>query len=229
MARIGILLLNLGGPGQLNDVQPFLYNLFSDPEIIRLPSPLLQKPLAWLISTLRARKSEENYKKIGGGSPLRRITEAQAAALQTNLQSQGYDAQVYIWDAEAQTCLHVLSGHQGVIWNVKFSPTGDRIVSTSFDGTVRVWDVQTGECLQTLAGHQSFVNSACFHPHDHTLVSASRDGTLKVWDLATGNCTATLSPPKMYEGLNITGVRGLDPVQREMLLSLGAIEHSTKP
>ena len=141
----------------------------------------------------------------------------------------GYDAQVYIWDAEAQTCLHVLPGHQGVIWNVKFSPTGDRIASTSFDGTVRVWDVQTGECLQTLAGHQSFVNSACFHPHDNTLVSASRDGTLKVWDLATGNCTATLSPPKMYEGLNITGVRGLDPVQREMLLSLGAIEHSTKP
>ncbi|MBE7385787.1 MAG: hypothetical protein F6J95_030900 [Leptolyngbya sp. SIO1E4] len=137
----------------------------------------------------------------------------------------GYDAQVYIWDAEAQTCLHVLPGHQGVIWNVKFSPTGDRIASTSFDGTVRVWDVQTGECLQTLAGHQSFVNSACFHPHDNILVSASRDGTLKVWDLATGDCTATLSPPKMYEGLNITGVRGLDPVQREMLLALGAIEH----
>ncbi|MGD1940949.1 MAG: ferrochelatase [Leptolyngbyaceae cyanobacterium] len=96
MARIGILLLNLGGPGQLEDVQPFLYNLFSDPEIIRLPSPLLQKPLAWMISTLRARKSEENYKKIGGGSPLRRITEAQADALQSSLQSQGYDAQVYV-------------------------------------------------------------------------------------------------------------------------------------
>ena len=96
MARIGILLLNLGGPGQLEDVQPFLYNLFSDPEIIRLPSPLLQKPLAWMISTLRAGKSEENYKKIGGGSPLRRITEAQAEALQTSLQSQGYDAQVYV-------------------------------------------------------------------------------------------------------------------------------------
>ena len=96
MARIGILLLNLGGPGQLEDVQPFLYNLFSDPEIIRLPSPLLQKPLAWMISTLRAGKSEENYQKIGGGSPLRRITEAQAEALQTSLQSQGYDAQVYV-------------------------------------------------------------------------------------------------------------------------------------
>ena len=49
-----------------------------------------------MISTLRAGKSEENYNKIGGGSPLRRITEAQADALQTSLQSQGYDAQVYV-------------------------------------------------------------------------------------------------------------------------------------
>ena len=96
MARIGILLLNLGGPDKLEDVRPFLYNLFADPEIIRLPSPLLQKPLAWLISTLRANKSRENYQKIGGGSPLRRITEAQAEALQTQLQQQGHDAKVYV-------------------------------------------------------------------------------------------------------------------------------------
>ncbi|MEM9117101.1 MAG: ferrochelatase [Cyanobacteria bacterium P01_F01_bin.56] len=96
MARIGILLLNLGGPDKLEDVRPFLYNLFADPEIIRLPSPLLQKPLAWLISTMRAKKSQENYQKIGGGSPLRRITEAQADALQKQLQQQGHDAKVYV-------------------------------------------------------------------------------------------------------------------------------------
>ena len=96
MARIGILLLNLGGPNTLEDVRPFLYNLFADPEIIRLPSPLLQKPLAWLIATLRAKKSQENYKKIGGGSPLRRITEDQAQALQEQLEQQGYETKVYI-------------------------------------------------------------------------------------------------------------------------------------
>jgi len=96
MGRTGVLLLNLGGPDQLDDVRPFLYNLFSDPEIIRLPSAWLQRPLAWLISTLRAEKSKGNYREIGGGSPLRRITEAQAEALQTQLQGQGLDAQVYI-------------------------------------------------------------------------------------------------------------------------------------
>ena len=96
MARIGILLLNLGGPDKLEDVRPFLYNLFADPEIIRLPSPLLQKPLAWLISSLRAQKSQENYQKIGGGSPLRQITEDQSEALRGQLQARGYDAKVYV-------------------------------------------------------------------------------------------------------------------------------------
>ena len=96
MGRLGVLLLNLGGPDKLEDVRPFLYNLFSDPEIIRLPSPLLQAPLAWLISTLRFKKSQENYKKIGGGSPLRRITEAQGQALKAQLQQNGHDVNVYI-------------------------------------------------------------------------------------------------------------------------------------
>jgi ferrochelatase len=96
MGRVGVLLLNLGGPDKIEDVRPFLYNLFSDPEIIRLPIAALQKPLAWLISTLRAKKSEANYLEIGGGSPLRKITEAQAEALQTKLQGLGHDAKVYI-------------------------------------------------------------------------------------------------------------------------------------
>lgn len=96
MGRVGVLLLNLGGPDQLEDVRPFLFNLFSDPEIIRLPFTWLQKPLAWLISTSRAKKSQENYKLIGGGSPLRRITEEQAQALQVALREKGQDAQVYI-------------------------------------------------------------------------------------------------------------------------------------
>ncbi|KAG5014383.1 hypothetical protein JHK85_020519 [Glycine max] len=78
--KIGVLLLNLGGPETLEDVQPFLFNLFADPDIIRLPRlfSFLQKPLAQFVSVLRAPKSKEGYASIGGGSPLRRITDAQA-------------------------------------------------------------------------------------------------------------------------------------------------------
>jgi protoporphyrin/coproporphyrin ferrochelatase len=97
MGRLGVLLLNLGGPEQLSDVRPFLFNLFSDPEIIRIPIAAFQKPLAWIISTSRAKKSQANYEKIGGGSPLRRITEEQARALEAGLHAHGEeDAKVYI-------------------------------------------------------------------------------------------------------------------------------------
>ncbi len=88
--------MNLGGPERIQDVGPFLYNLFSDSEIIRLPLPAFQKPLAWLISTLRSKKSQKAYLSIGGGSPLRRITEQQARELQSQLRQRGFDATSYV-------------------------------------------------------------------------------------------------------------------------------------
>ena len=99
MGRVGVLLLNLGGPEKPEDVRPFLFNLFSDPEIIRIPFPFLQKPLAWFISSRRAKTSQENYQQIGGGSPLRRITEEQGEALKSALAEKGQDSEVYVGDA----------------------------------------------------------------------------------------------------------------------------------
>ncbi|MEF9437401.1 MAG: ferrochelatase [Candidatus Mariimomonas ferrooxydans] len=84
---IGIVLLNLGGPDSLSAVRPFLYNLFSDREIIKLGPPFLQKPLAWLISNLRSKKTEKMYGLIGGKSPILDITKAQADALERKLNS----------------------------------------------------------------------------------------------------------------------------------------------
>jgi len=79
---IGVLLLNLGGPDSLKAVKPFLFNLFSDREIIRLGPSFLQKPIAYLISSLRGKKTEEAYGLIGGKSPICDITFAQAKALE---------------------------------------------------------------------------------------------------------------------------------------------------
>ncbi|CAN4101678.1 unnamed protein product [Withania somnifera] len=96
--KIGVLLLNLGGPETLEDVQPFLFNLFADPDIIRLPRlfRFLQRPLAKFISVARAPKSKEGYASIGGGSPLRRITDAQAEALRKALWEKNVPAKVYV-------------------------------------------------------------------------------------------------------------------------------------
>lgn len=96
--KIGVLLLNLGGPETLDDVQPFLFNLFADPDIIRLPRlfRFLQKPLAQFISVARAPKSKEGYASIGGGSPLRQITDDQANELRKALYEKNVPAEVYV-------------------------------------------------------------------------------------------------------------------------------------
>jgi ferrochelatase len=94
--KLGVLLLNLGGPEQLEDVYVFLYNLFSDPDLIRLPLPFLQKPIAALIAASRVPTSQENYAMIGGGSPLRRLTQEQADYLESELGRRGISAKVYV-------------------------------------------------------------------------------------------------------------------------------------
>ncbi len=79
--KTGIILLNLGGPDTLSAVRPFLYNLFSDREIIQLGPGPLQRPIAFLISIFRAPKTKAAYKLIGGGSPIYEITSKQAELL----------------------------------------------------------------------------------------------------------------------------------------------------
>jgi ferrochelatase len=81
-----LILLNMGGPDSLEAVEPFLYNLFCDRELIQLPAgALLQKPFAKLISYFRAKKVVENYRAIGGKSPLLEWTQKQAAGIAQRL------------------------------------------------------------------------------------------------------------------------------------------------
>jgi ferrochelatase len=92
--NIGVILLNLGGPDSLQAVRPFLYNLFSDRDIIRLGPSILQTPLAWLIAKIRSKKTEKYYSLIGGGSPILNITLEQARALELALNMPASVAQV---------------------------------------------------------------------------------------------------------------------------------------
>jgi ferrochelatase len=94
--KVGVLLFNLGGPETLRDVKPFLYRLFSDPEIIRIKWGPLRKTIAYTIATLRRRTSESYYRQIGGGSPLRRLTESQAMSLQNEFKDRGKDVETFV-------------------------------------------------------------------------------------------------------------------------------------
>jgi protoporphyrin/coproporphyrin ferrochelatase len=88
--RVAVVLCNLGGPDSLAAVRPFLFNLFSDPDIFRLPLGwLTQRPFASLIAWRRAPEAAHGYAAIGGKSPILEFTRAQAQALQQALAGNG--------------------------------------------------------------------------------------------------------------------------------------------
>ena len=79
-----IILFNLGGPDKLENVEPFLFNLFNDPAILNLPT-ILRYPLAKLISNRRAPVAKKIYAELGGSSPILKLTREQSDALEIKL------------------------------------------------------------------------------------------------------------------------------------------------
>ncbi|GAM27297.1 hypothetical protein SAMD00019534_104720 [Acytostelium subglobosum LB1] len=80
--KTAILMLNLGGPQTLNDVEPFLTRLFTDRDIIKLP---FQETVGRLIAKRRSPAVQKLYQSIGGGSPIGKWTEIQGKALSQRL------------------------------------------------------------------------------------------------------------------------------------------------
>ena len=93
--KTAVVLFNLGGPDKQESVRPFLFNLFNDPNIFKLPNPF-RFLLAKLISTLRTKEATEIYSEIGGKSPILDITNDQAAALEEALVNQGMSPKVFV-------------------------------------------------------------------------------------------------------------------------------------
>jgi WD40 repeat protein len=131
------------------------------------------------------------------------------------------DQTIRLWDVQTGECLKVLEGQRGWIQALAFSPDGALLASGSTDETVKLWDVETGECLKTLEGHKE-VRSVSFSPDGLRLATGSEDETIKLWQVQSGECLNTLRADRPYEGMNITGVKGLTDAQRSALLALGA-------
>jgi ferrochelatase len=94
---LGVVLMNMGGPDSLEAVQPFLRNLFSDRDLIKLPwGGLGQGLLARLIAGRRAPKVRELYRSIGGKSPIAELTWRQARGLEAALRGAGRDCRCYV-------------------------------------------------------------------------------------------------------------------------------------
>ncbi len=139
------------------------------------------------------------------------------------LASGGFDALIRLWDVHSGECLQILKNVSSGVCSVSFSPDGQTLASGGFDAAIRLWDMQHGQCLKTLEGHDRTVYSIHFHPDSQTLVSSSHDETIKWWDVQTGQCLKTLRADRLYENMNIRGIKGLSDAQQATLKALGAV------
>jgi ferrochelatase len=112
MPKQAVILFNLGGPDTLEAIEPFLFNLFCDTDIFKMP--VGQKLFAKLISRSRARKVREKYRQIGGSSPINKWTEIQRSMLQQELQKEVADVEVFTamryWNPMIRNVANEISG-----------------------------------------------------------------------------------------------------------------------
>jgi protoporphyrin/coproporphyrin ferrochelatase len=113
--KLGVVLFQLGGPDSPEAIEPFLYNLFCDPDIIDFPcARIARKPLARLISSRRAKHVAHHYAEIGGKSPILEFTTRQARALEDALR-RDCDARVVIamryWHPFTDEAIRSLQAH----------------------------------------------------------------------------------------------------------------------
>jgi len=178
--RIGVVLLNLGGPDSLDAVEPFLYNLFSDPDIIDFPlSFLFRKRLAKIISTRRAPMVREQYKKIGGKSPLKDHTLRQAALLEERL-NEKIPAKVYAamryWKPSTEETLDAIE--KDSIRKVILLPLYPQFSKATTTSSAKEWEKQlelrgNGTRIETTLV-ESYYD---FEPYIQALVERINQGT----------------------------------------------------
>ncbi len=142
--KIGVVLLNLGGPDSLEAVEPFLYNLFVDPDIINFPgSFLFREWLAKLISSKRHPKIQEQYKQIGGKSPLKDFTLGQAKLLEEKL-NEKFPARVFAamryWHPFTEEVLDALEKEN--IRKVILLPLYPQYSKATTESSVKEWKKQ---------------------------------------------------------------------------------------
>ncbi|MEQ9814694.1 MAG: ferrochelatase [Azospirillaceae bacterium] len=170
--RIAVILFNLGGPDRPEAVRPFLFNLFNDPSIIRLPWPL-RTVLATLISRRRAKAAAKIYDELGGGSPLLENTQAQAAALDdalsslpeaSDIEARSFIAMRYWHPMAMETALAVRDWAPDKIVLLPLYP---QFSTTTTASSVRVW--RAAARAAGLAAPESLV---CCYPTDSGFVEA---------------------------------------------------------
>ena len=169
--RVAVVLFNLGGPSSLNEVEPFLFNLFNDPAIIRVPSPF-RWLLAKLISKRRAPIAREIYAKLGGSSPILGQTYSQSSALQTALADPTNHYEVFVaMRYSSPRALDIIEQVKRFRPNKVFLlPLYPQFSTTTSRSSIQEWNkIALERKLQTST------TALCCYPINQGLVAAHKD------------------------------------------------------
>ena len=181
MSGTAVVLFNLGGPDSLEAVRPFLFNLFNDPAIIPAPGPL-RRVIATLISRRRAPVARQIYAHLGGKSPLLEFTEAQAAALESELATEGlvkvFIAMRYWHPMSDETALAVAAYEPE---RVVLLPLYPQFSTTTTGSSLEDWHRAARR-----AGLAAPSAAVCCYPTQPSLVAATARGIATALDEAAG-------------------------------------------
>ena len=175
--RKAVILFNLGGPDKLENVEPFLFNLFNDPAIINLPT-FIRYPLAKLISNRRAPTAKKIYQELGGSSPILKLTNDQSKALETKLNTDDelseYKCFVVMrcWHPRAEDVLEDVKCYDPD--EIILIPLYPQYSAATSGSSIKEWkDVCKKKKFKVKT------STICCYPTDHNFISAHKNEILK--------------------------------------------------
>jgi predicted NACHT family NTPase len=140
--------------------------------------------------------------------------------------SSSSDGTLKLWNILTGECIKTVQRLANSINSVAFNSQGDLIATGSDDQKIYLLETSSLKTLRILEGHTNAVESVVFSPDGKTLASGGREGVIRLWDVRAGECFRILRSGKPYEGMNITGVKGLTEAEKATLKALGAIEEA---
>ena len=172
-----IILFNLGGPDKIENVEPFLFNLFNDPAILNLPT-FLRYPLAKLISNRRAPTAKKIYKEIGGSSPILKLTIDQSNALEKKINEKDKNNEykcfvvMRCWHPRAEKVVEDVK-----IYNpeeVILLPLYPQFSAATSGSSIKEWNEI---CVKN--NYKVKTSTICCYPTDENFVEAHRNEIIK--------------------------------------------------
>ena len=177
-----VILFNLGGPDKIENVEPFLFNLFNDPAILNLPT-ILRYPLAKLISNRRAPVAKKIYNELGGSSPILKLTKEQSEALEIKLNQTEMDNEykcfivMRCWNPRANDVIKDVQSFNPE--EIILMPLYPQYSAATSGSSIKEWkDV----CKKNK--YQIKTSTICCYPTDQNFINAhAKEITEKIKDL----------------------------------------------